>query len=87
MLCSFLRQNTSTFSTVGRAATNVGHIPIGVGKGVAKGAFHGVKGVGHGVGAVGGFAGRRIGLVKRRDTSGKEIVSPANSPLSEGAQS
>jgi hypothetical protein len=33
------RQNTSTFSTAGRAMTTVGHIPLGVGKSVGKGAF------------------------------------------------
>lgn len=69
------RKNTSTFSTAGRAVTQVGSIPLGVGKGVAKGALSGVVGVGHGVGAVGGFAGRKIGLVRKKDKHGKEVVS------------
>ena len=35
------RKNTSTFSTAGRAMTQIGHIPMGAGKGV----IHGVTGV------------------------------------------
>lgn len=35
------RKNTSTFSTAGRAMTQIGSIPLGAGKGV----FHGVTGV------------------------------------------
>ena len=35
------RKNTSTFSSAGRAMTQIGHIPVGAGKGV----FHGVTGV------------------------------------------
>ncbi|KAI0344135.1 tricalbin [Trametopsis cervina] len=35
------RKNTSTFSTAGRAMTQIGHIPVGAGRGV----FHGVTGV------------------------------------------
>ena len=35
------RKNTSTFSTAGRAMTQIGHIPVGAGKGV----IHGVTGV------------------------------------------
>ncbi|KAI0374503.1 tricalbin [Pilatotrama ljubarskyi] len=35
------RKNTSTFSTAGRAMTQLGHLPVGAGKGV----FHGVTGV------------------------------------------
>lgn len=31
-------------------------------------------GVGRGVGTVGGFAGRKIGLIKKKDKSGKEIL-------------
>ncbi|WVF68009.1 hypothetical protein IAT40_002771 [Kwoniella sp. CBS 6097] len=79
------RQKTSTFSTAGRAITQIGGVPIGVGKGVihggttvGKGVFHGgttvVSGVGHGIGSVGGFAGRRVGLIKKKDKSGKEIL-------------
>ena len=36
------------------------------------------SGVGHGLGSVGGFAGRRIGLIKKRDKSGKEILVHGN---------
>lgn len=32
-------QNTSTFSTAGRAVTQVGGVPLGVGKAVGKGAI------------------------------------------------
>lgn len=35
------RKNTSTFSTAGRAMTQIGHLPMGAGKGV----IHGVTGV------------------------------------------
>lgn len=35
------RKNTSTFSTAGRAMTQIGHLPMGAGKGV----LHGVTGV------------------------------------------
>lgn len=35
----------------------------------------GVGAVGGGIGAVGGFAGRKIGLVKKKDKNGKEFVS------------
>ena len=35
------RKNTSTFSTAGRAMTQIGHLPVGAGKGV----LHGVTGV------------------------------------------
>ncbi|KAI0666337.1 tricalbin [Trametes maxima] len=35
------RKNTSTFTTAGRAMTQIGHLPVGAGKGV----FHGVTGV------------------------------------------
>lgn len=35
------RKNTSTFSTAGRAMTQIGHLPVGAGKGV----IHGVTGV------------------------------------------
>lgn len=79
---SLLLQNTSTFSTVGRAAGQVGGIPLGVASGVGKGVFHGVVGVGHGVGSVGGFAGRKIGLVKKKDKSGNEVVSPSSLEVS-----
>ncbi|OCF41255.1 transmembrane protein [Kwoniella heveanensis CBS 569] len=90
------RQKTSTFSTAGRAITQIGGVPIGVGKGVihggttvGKGVFHGgttvVSGVGHGIGSVGGFAGRRVGLIKKKDKSGKEIfVEQPESPAGLG---
>jgi hypothetical protein len=54
--------------------TQIGHAPIGIAGAAGKGAFKGVGMVGHGVGHVGGFAGRKIGLVKKKDKSGKEIV-------------
>lgn len=46
----------------------------GVGKGVKTGGGFVVGGVGH----VGGFAGRKIGLIKKKDKSGKEILVPAD---------
>lgn len=39
------RKNTSTFSTAGRAFTQVGHLPVGAGKGVV----HGITGVAAGI--------------------------------------
>jgi hypothetical protein len=68
------RQKTSTFSTAGRAITQIGGVPLGVGKGVIQGSGAVALGVGHGIGSVGGFAGRRIGLIKRKDKSGKEVL-------------
>lgn len=72
------RTKTSTFSTAGRALTSVGSMPLGVGKTVGKGVVNGggavVMGVGHSVGNVGGFAGRRLGLMKKKDKSGKEVL-------------
>ena len=76
------RNKTSTFSTAGRALTQVGAVPFGVGKTVGKGVVHGggavVKGVGHGVGNVGGFAGRGLGLIKKKDKSGHEVLVEAD---------
>lgn len=79
------RQKTSTFSTAGRVATTIGGVPLGVGKGVVHGGVavvggvgHGIGTVGHGIGSVGGFAGRRIGLMKKRDKSGKEVLVPTD---------
>jgi len=46
----------------------------GVGKGVLTGGGMVVGGVGH----VGGFAGRKIGLIKKKDKSGKEVLVPAD---------
>lgn len=43
------RKNTTTFSTAGRAMTQIGHIPVGAGKGV----LHGVTGVFRRVGGSG----------------------------------
>lgn len=42
------RKNTSTFSSAGRAMTQIGALPLGAGKGV----FHGVEKVGNKVGGV-----------------------------------
>lgn len=69
-----VRKNTSTFSNAGRTMTTIGAAPINVGKGVGKGVFAGGKGIVHGVGHVGGFAGRKVGLVKKKDAHGNEIV-------------
>jgi Ca2+-dependent lipid-binding protein len=71
------RQKTSTFSTAGRAITTVGGLPIAAGKGVIHGGGAVAMGVGHGIGHVGGFAGRKIGLVKKKDKSGKEVLVEA----------
>lgn len=71
------RQKTSTFSTAGRAITQIGGVPVGIGKGAIHGGSAVVHGVGHGVGSVGGFAGRHIGLIKKKDKSGKEILVEA----------
>jgi Ca2+-dependent lipid-binding protein len=47
------RKSTSTFSTAGRAVTQVGNAPVAVGKGVIGGVGVAGKGVAGGVGAVG----------------------------------
>ncbi|EIW70089.1 hypothetical protein TREMEDRAFT_71520 [Tremella mesenterica DSM 1558] len=73
------RQKTSTFSTAGRAITTVGGAGVGVGKGVFHGGEAVAMGLGKGVGAIGGIAGRRVGLVKRKDRAGKEVLVPAES--------
>ncbi|EED81501.1 predicted protein [Postia placenta Mad-698-R] len=39
------RKNTSTFSSAGRAMTQIGHIPVGLAAGAGKGVIHGVTGV------------------------------------------
>ena len=68
----------------GRAVTQIGGLPFAAGKGVVHGGGAVAMGVGHGIGSVGGFAGRRMGLMRKRDTSGKELVVPvANSTTSE----
>lgn len=79
-----------TLSTVG---STVGHAPVMVGKGVGHGlvaggtgVVHGVgavgSGVAHGVGAVGGFAGRKVGLIRKKDKQGNEVL--VEEPLEEG---
>lgn len=63
----------------------VGAAPIAVGKGVGKGVFAGGKGIVHGVGFGVGFAGRRIGLLKKKDKHGDEVLvdeRPAVDPVS-----
>ena len=55
------RKSTSTFSTAGRAMTQIGGIPFGAGKGVV-----------HGVGKIG----NKVGGVFGRDKNGKEEVVP-----------
>ena len=45
---------------------------------VAHGVGKGVGGIGKGVGAVGGFAGRKIGLIKKKDKEGHDILVPAD---------
>ena len=52
---------------------------MAAGKGVILGGGAVAMGVGHGIGHVGGFAGRHIGLMKKKDKHGKEeMVEPAN---------
>ncbi|ORY31245.1 C2 domain-containing protein [Naematelia encephala] len=79
------RGKTTTITTAGRAISTVGGVPLGIGKGVVHGGVAVVGGVEKGIGSVGGFAGRRIGLMKKKDKSGKEvslleepIVTPEN---------
>jgi hypothetical protein len=45
---------------------------------VAHGVGKGVGGIGKGVGAVGGFAGRKIGLIKKKDKEGHEVIVSAD---------
>ncbi|WVQ70782.1 hypothetical protein IAR50_000304 [Cryptococcus sp. DSM 104548] len=82
-----VRQNTSSFATAGRAMTTIGGVPLGVGKGVIQGGGAVAGGVATGLGTVGGFAGRRIGLIKKKDKSGKEVmVDPSTgAPATPGA--
>lgn len=73
------RRHTSTVMQAGgRVVTNVGAIPLGVGKGVGKGVFYGGKGIIHGVGHTVGFAGRKTGLIKKRDKHGNEVLVPVS---------
>ena len=60
------RKPTSTFSTAGRAMTQIGAAPVGVSKGV-------VSGVGVGVGVVGGAVGKGVMSIFKKDGS-KAIV-------------
>lgn len=68
------RQKTSTFSSAGRAITTIGGVPLEVGKGVLHGGTAVASGVGHGIGTVGGFAGRKIGLIKKKN--GEIVEAP-----------
>ncbi|KAJ9107888.1 hypothetical protein QFC19_002631 [Naganishia cerealis] len=68
------RRDTTTFSQAGRAITTVGAVPLGVGKGVGKGVFYTGKGLIHGVGSTVGFAGRKAGLIKKKDRHGNEVL-------------
>lgn len=87
------RRSTSTaISTPARVVTNVGAIPMGVGKGVGKGILYGGKGIIHGVGNTVGFAGRKTGLIKKHDKHGNEVLVPESDgeqhgvvPTGEGA--
>lgn len=72
------RRHTSTMMAGGRVVTNVGAIPLGVGKGVGKGVFYGGKGLIHGVSHTVELAGRKTGLIKRHDKHGNEVLVPAN---------
>ncbi|WVN89805.1 uncharacterized protein L203_105035 [Cryptococcus depauperatus CBS 7841] len=78
-----IRHNTSSFATAGRAITHIGGVPLGVGKGVIHGGGAVAGGVAHGIGSVGGFAGRHIGLIKKKDKSGKDVlVDPSTGTIS-----
>ncbi|KIR30263.1 transmembrane protein [Cryptococcus deuterogattii LA55] len=84
-----VRQNTSSFVSAGRAITQIGGVPLGMGKGVIQGGGTVAGGVAHGLGSVGGFAGRRIGLIKKKDKSTEkdtvaDSVSGASSPVAPG---
>lgn len=68
------RRETTTFSQAGRAMSTVGSVPLGVGKGVGKGVLYGGKGLIHGVGTTVGFAGRKAGLIKKKDKHGNEVL-------------
>lgn len=69
--------------------STIGGVPLAAGKGVIHGGGHVIGGVGKGVktggglvvggvGHVGGFAGRKIGLIKKKDKSGQEVLVPAD---------
>ncbi|ORX40969.1 C2 domain-containing protein [Kockovaella imperatae] len=78
------RQKTSTFSMAGRAVTQIGALPFAAGKGVVHGGGAVAMGVGHGLGTVGGFAGRHMGLIKKKDASGKEVLAAADGTVVNG---
>lgn len=84
-----VRTKTGTIATAGRVLTTVGGVPLAAGRGVIHGGGHVIGGVGKGVKTgggfvvggvshVGGFAGRKIGLIKKKDKSGKEILVAAD---------
>lgn len=86
------RKNTSTFSTAGRAMTQIGALPLGAGKGV----FHGVEKVGNKVGGVFGRDHAKHGTPvepQSASTSAPEPlagqasapISPSNFPSSAGS--
>lgn len=60
------RKPTSTFSTAGRAMTQIGAAPVGVSKGV-------VSGVGVGVGVVGGVVGKGVMSIFKKEGS-KNVI-------------
>ena len=85
-LIARVRRHTGTLSAAGRTLSSVGSTvgaaPIMVGKGVGHGLVAGGTGVVHGVGAVGGFAGRKVGLIKKKDKQGNEVL--VEEPLEDG---
>lgn len=54
-----------------------------MGKGVLHGGTAVASGVGHGIGTVGGFAGRKIGLIKKKNG---EIVEAPIHPEADGGE-
>ena len=82
-------ERKGTFICAGRVVGTVGGVPLAAGRlagkgvllgggAVAHGVGRGVGTVGKGVGAVGGFAGRKIGLIKKKDKEGHEVLVPAD---------
>lgn len=72
------RKSTSTFSTAGRAVTQVGAAPINVGKGVVGGVGAAGKGVVGGVGAVGKGVKGVFGGRKKSVSEATFAAAPAN---------
>ena len=70
------RKNTSTFSTAGRAMTQIGGIPIGAGKGV----LHGVGKVGDKVGGIFGKGDKEkqetIPIVNAEEPPSEQVSGP-----------